>query len=88
VVARGLVDSAKAAKANILGLALRLGQTLTGGVTTLLQRTSLTLDEETLNLTLPEDGRVMLGDSVQRRLEAVAKSLNRRGKITVNSARD
>jgi exopolyphosphatase/guanosine-5'-triphosphate,3'-diphosphate pyrophosphatase len=88
VVARGLVDSAKAAKANILGLALRLGQTLTGGVTTLLQRTSLTLDEETLYLTLPEDGRVMLGDSVQRRLEAVAKSLNRRGKITVNSARD
>jgi len=87
-VARGLVDSAKTAKANILGLALRLGQTLTGGVTTLLQRTSLTLDEETLYLTLPEDGRVMLGDSVQRRLDAVAKSLNRRGKITVNSARD
>ena len=32
----GLIDNAKAAKANILGLALRLGQTLTGGVVALL----------------------------------------------------
>ena len=80
-MARGLLDNAKAAKANILGLALRLGQTLTGGVVALLQRTALTLDEETLYLTLPEDSRALIGDTVQRRLDAVAKSLNRRGAI-------
>lgn len=86
-MARGLIDDARAAKANILGLTLRLGQTLTGGVATLLQRTALTLDEETLYLTVPEDARVLIGDTVQRRLDAVAKSLNRRGRIVSTSPR-
>jgi exopolyphosphatase/guanosine-5'-triphosphate,3'-diphosphate pyrophosphatase len=84
-MARGLLDSAKAAKSNILGLALRLGQTLTGGVVTLLQRTALSLDEETLYLILPEDARALIGDTVQRRLDSVAKSLNRRGAIVSRS---
>ncbi|MGF7205766.1 exopolyphosphatase/guanosine-5'-triphosphate,3'-diphosphate pyrophosphatase [Skermanella aerolata] len=84
-MARSLLDSAKAAKANILGLALRLGQTLTGGVVTLLQRTALSLDEETLYLILPEDARALIGDTVQRRLDSVAKSLNRRGAIVSRS---
>jgi exopolyphosphatase/guanosine-5'-triphosphate,3'-diphosphate pyrophosphatase len=86
-MARGLLDNAKAAKANILGLALRLGQTLTGGVVALLQRTALTLDEETLYLTLPEDSRALIGDTVQRRLDSVAKSLNRRGAIVSRPSR-
>ena len=87
-MARGLLDSAKAAKANILGLALRLGQTLTGGVVTLLQRTALSLDEETLYLILPEDARALIGDTVQRRLDSVAKSLNRRGAIVSRPSRN
>ena len=87
-VARAMLDNAKAAKANILGLALRLGQTLTGGVVALLQRTALTLDEETLYLTLPEDNRALIGDTVQRRLDAVAKSLNRRGTIVSRPSRN
>src|SRR4051794_10864449 len=86
-MARGLLDNAKAAKANILGLALRLAQTLTGGVVTLLQRTALTLDEETLYLTLPEDSLALIGDTVQRRLDSVAKSLNRRGAIVSRPSR-
>jgi exopolyphosphatase/guanosine-5'-triphosphate,3'-diphosphate pyrophosphatase len=84
-MARSLLDSAKVAKANVLGLALRLGQTLTGGVVTLLQRTALSLDEETLYLILPEDARALIGDTVQRRLDSVAKSLNRRGAIVSRS---
>jgi exopolyphosphatase/guanosine-5'-triphosphate,3'-diphosphate pyrophosphatase len=84
-VARGLVREGVAAKAAILGLALRLAQTLTGGVATLLQRTSLTVDEETLTLTIPEDAQILIGDSVQRRLDAVAKGLNRRGAVSVSN---
>ncbi|GEO36036.1 exopolyphosphatase [Skermanella aerolata] len=84
-MARSLLDSANAAKANILGLTLRLGQTLTGGVVTMLQRTALSLDEETLYLILPEDVRALIGDTVQRRLDSVAKSLNRRGAIVSRS---
>lgn len=82
-VARGLVQEGRAAKAAILGLALRLAQTLTGGVAALLQRTSLSIDEEALVLCVPEDARVLVGDTVQRRLDAVAKGLNRRGEIVV-----
>ena len=69
------------AKANILGLALRLAHTLTGGVTALVQRTSLRLEEGELLLVLPDDDRVVPGDAVQRRLDALARTVNRRGRI-------
>ncbi|HYE50796.1 MAG TPA: Ppx/GppA family phosphatase [Azospirillaceae bacterium] len=82
-VARGLVSETQMARANILGLALRLAHTLTGGAATLLQRTALRLGDETLTLALPEDAAMLSGDVVQRRVEALAKALHRRGEITV-----
>jgi exopolyphosphatase/guanosine-5'-triphosphate,3'-diphosphate pyrophosphatase len=80
-LARGLVPDGQATKATILGLALRLAQTLTGGVAALLQRITLRLGEENLVLALPEDGGALIGDIVQRRLESLAKALNRSGRI-------
>lgn len=79
--ARALVSEAQGRRALVLGLALRLAHTLSGGATGLLQRTSLRLVGERLVLTLPEDGSVPPGEAVQRRLEALAKALNRRGEL-------
>ncbi|MGQ9371921.1 exopolyphosphatase, partial [Azospirillum sp. A39] len=72
---RGLLSEAQALKAHVLGLALRLAHTLTGGVTALLQRTSLRLNDEALVLTLPEEAGILDGEVVQRRLDALAKVL-------------
>ncbi|WP_448204191.1 Ppx/GppA phosphatase family protein [Azospirillum sp. sgz302134] len=79
--ARALVSDAQALKALVLGLALRLAHTLTGGATALLQRTTLKVVGERLVLTLPDDFSVPAGEAVQRRLDALAKALNRKGEI-------
>ncbi|ACI98946.1 Ppx/GppA family phosphatase [Rhodospirillum centenum] len=81
--ARTMTGPGIQARALILGLALRLAHTLTGGAATLLQRTALRLGEETLTLVLPEDAAMLTGEAVQRRVDALAKSLNRRGEIAV-----
>jgi exopolyphosphatase / guanosine-5'-triphosphate,3'-diphosphate pyrophosphatase len=65
----------------VLGLALRLAHTLSGGATGLLKRTSLKINGERLVLTLPEDGSVPSGEAVQRRVDALAKALNRKGDV-------
>lgn len=83
--ARGLLKEGALARAYIVGLALRLAHTLTGGAATLLQRTLLRLGDQKLTLVLPEDAAMLTGDSVQRRLDALAKALNRTGEITVQS---
>lgn len=79
---RALLSDAQALKALVLGLALRMAHTLTGGATALLQRTALKVSGERLVLTLPEDGSVPSGEAVTRRLDALAKVLNRAGEIT------
>jgi exopolyphosphatase/guanosine-5'-triphosphate,3'-diphosphate pyrophosphatase len=81
--ARGLLKESVLARATMLGLALRLAHTLTGGAATLLQRTSLRLGDAKLTLMLPEDAAMLTGEAVQRRLDALAKSLNRTGEIVV-----
>lgn len=79
--ARALVSDGQRLRALVLGLAQRLAHTLTGGATALLQRTALKVSDERLVLTLPEDGSVPTGETVQRRLDALAKALNRKSEI-------
>lgn len=81
LAARGMVSEGMVAKALVLGLALRLGHTLTGGAASLLSRTTLKPAGDDLLLTLPEDGSVMAGEVVERRVNALAAALNRRGRI-------
>lgn len=81
-----LLSSSMLARASMLGLALRLAHTLTGGAVTLLQRTSLVLDDERLSLMLPDDAMILNCDSVQRRVESLAKVMNREGCVTARSA--
>ncbi|WP_240002289.1 Ppx/GppA family phosphatase [Oleisolibacter albus] len=83
--AKGLLKDGPLSRAGILGLSLRLAHTLTGGAAMLLQRTFLRLGDEKLTLVLPEDAAMLTGDAVQRRLDALAKALNRTGEITVQT---
>ncbi|HYG85858.1 MAG TPA: exopolyphosphatase [Azospirillum sp.] len=84
---RGLLSDAQQKRALVLGLGLRLAHTLTGGANALLQQTSLKLNGETLVLTLPEEIKVLDGESVRRRLEALAKALNRRPEVVTTPQR-
>jgi exopolyphosphatase/guanosine-5'-triphosphate,3'-diphosphate pyrophosphatase len=71
----------------LLGQALRLAQTLTGGATSLLERTSLTVSGEAVVLTLPADEEALTGLAVDRRLDAVAKALGKPGRVVIEETR-
>ncbi|MCD2324887.1 Ppx/GppA family phosphatase [Sphingomonas sp. IC-56] len=59
-------------RAKLWGLAMRLGQRLSGGVAAPLQRSRLTLSDGTLALCLPPEDEALYGDTVARRHKALA----------------
>lgn len=63
-------------RAHCWGLAMRLGQRLSGGVASVLERTSLSRNSETLQLNVPHAEESLAGDAVRRRLHRLAESLN------------
>jgi len=70
-----LLDTAAAAEARALGLALRLAYTLCGGALELLEQVRLEREADALLLALPRTGSLFSGEAVQRRLEALARAL-------------
>jgi exopolyphosphatase / guanosine-5'-triphosphate,3'-diphosphate pyrophosphatase len=72
-----LLDDEAREQARATGLALRLAYTLTGGVPGLLDGSALKLNDSKLVLTLLSDHALLAGDSVQRRLDALAKALGK-----------
>lgn len=72
---RALLDPPAAAEARTLGLALRLAYTMSGGVIELLSETWLGRDGDRLVLEVPPGDSRFGGETVQRRLDAVARSL-------------
>ncbi len=62
-------------RAQILGVALRMAFLLSGGMRGVLERTSLSVKGNRLNLVLPSDGSILAGDAVDRRLRALAEVL-------------
>ncbi len=68
-------------KAAILGKAMRLGAMLSGAVAPGLEGTELTCDETHLGLILTGRARELTGEAVERRVEALASSLNRIGEV-------
>lgn len=80
-VVRRLLDVEALAAARVGGLALRLGYTFTGGLPDLLGASRLALEEGTVVLTLPAATALLLGESVQRRLDALARALGRRAEV-------
>jgi exopolyphosphatase/guanosine-5'-triphosphate,3'-diphosphate pyrophosphatase len=68
-------------RARIIGLAMRLGYTFSGGVIALLEQMRLRRDADTVTLSLPEHADILVGDVVQRRFHALARMLACDGKI-------
>ncbi|APH58501.1 Ppx/GppA family phosphatase [Granulibacter bethesdensis] len=80
--ARLLLDSAAALRADILGHALRLAYTLSGGTPALLALAGLNARDGALELRLHRGGGVFAGESVVRRLEQLAQIMGLRPMIT------
>ena len=72
---RGLLEDDAAAEARRLGLALRLAYTLCGGALELLEQVRLGRDDNGVVLELPATGSLFVGEAVQRRLDALGRSL-------------
>jgi exopolyphosphatase/guanosine-5'-triphosphate,3'-diphosphate pyrophosphatase len=72
---RGLIDEDDFAEARSLGLALRLAYTLCGGKIELLSEVWLGRDRDRVVLEIPESGSLFTGEAVQRRLDALGRSL-------------
>jgi exopolyphosphatase/guanosine-5'-triphosphate,3'-diphosphate pyrophosphatase len=84
---RPLLDDHEAAEARSLGLALRLAYTLCGGALELLRDVQLSRDSNALMLELPEKGSLFQGETVERRLGALARALGLNPQITRQRAR-
>lgn len=67
--------------ARAIGLALRLAYTLTGGVPGLLRGSSLRLSDARLTLNVLSGHALLLGEAVQRRLDALGRCLGRQAEI-------
>jgi exopolyphosphatase/guanosine-5'-triphosphate,3'-diphosphate pyrophosphatase len=81
--ARLLLDESRLREAYMLGLCLRLAYTLSGGAAAVLRRVRLKMDGGTIKLVVPTRHRALIGEAVERRLEALARALNKRAAITV-----
>ena len=70
-----LLDERATSEARTLGLALRLAYTLCAGSIELLAELGLGRSGDTLTLDVPPESSLFVGETVQRRLDAVARSL-------------
>ena len=75
VAAERLLAPEEVARARIVGASARLGGTLSGGVSGVIQRFPLSLDRRALRLSHRPGDRNMLGESVRRRFRALAASM-------------
>ena len=73
----GLIDADSSDRAIVLGLALRLAYALTGGAAELLSHAHLELTKDLLTLKIEPKWRILAGDAVQRRIDALGKALKR-----------
>jgi exopolyphosphatase / guanosine-5'-triphosphate,3'-diphosphate pyrophosphatase len=71
-----LLDERATEEARTLGLALRLAYTLCAGSIELLAELGLGRSDNTLTLDVPSESSLFVGETVQRRLDAVARSLS------------
>lgn len=74
-IVRRVLDEEAAASARSIGLALRLAYTMSGGVPHVLSRTTLSRGKDGLELGIPSDGVLFVGEAVQRRLDGLARHL-------------
>ncbi len=70
-------------RATAWGLAIRLGQRLSGGLAGPLQRSRLSADASTVTLHLAAEDRALYGETVERRHAALAGVLGRKASLAV-----
>jgi hypothetical protein len=73
------MDEDAAREAVILGTALRLGYTLSGGTREVLAQSHLSLEGGSVELSFSKDAWVPGGDVVERRLASLRKAVAQRG---------
>jgi exopolyphosphatase/guanosine-5'-triphosphate,3'-diphosphate pyrophosphatase len=64
------------------GLALRLAHRLSGGVSSVLKRSKLSVEGELLCLTIRAKEKALISEGVERRLSRLAEAIGRSPKIT------
>lgn len=79
-----LLDAERVRKALVLGLALRLGHTLSGGAPGMLEEARLELAEDRLALVLSRRAEALMGEVVQRRLGALGRALERPTEVEIS----
>ena len=73
---RTLISRKEERQAAVIGLAMRLAYTISGGAVSVLQQFRLERGRQKLLLTGPEGAHLLVGNSVQRRLRALAEKLD------------
>jgi len=76
-----LAPSADLKRAVLWGLAMRLGQRMSGGLAGPLQRTRLQDDGSVLTLFLADEDRPLYSETVERRHTALANALGRKATV-------
>ena len=76
-----LLDEEELASARIVGLAMRLGYTISGGAPALLGGIALSLGDSAITLAFSQNGAGRFGETVQRRLDALGRAMNRRTEV-------
>ena len=79
---RSLIDDDTVRRARIVGLALRFANNLTANAAYLVAAAKLDVTSERITLKLNAKGGTLLGDPVERRLNALAKALGKKAAIT------
>lgn len=81
---RGLLSKEDLALVRKIGLALRLGQRISGGTRELLEPVSLGLNDKELLLTVRGPENYLLGEAVERRLDLLAQVFERKPRIRLD----
>lgn len=79
----GILTPVENHRALVLGLAQRLAFTLCAATTGVLPRTRLEISKSTVTLVVPRRYQTLLGEVVQRRLSALARTIDRKGEMRV-----
>lgn len=77
----GLLEKDAREKASALGLALRLAHTISGGAPGILGRTRLRVGKNALVLQVPKDRAGFAGETVERRLKTLGRSIGKEGRV-------
>ena len=72
----GLCKDEQLRRAHCWGVAMRLGQRLSGGVGSVLERSTLTCADGAVQLTVRRGEEALVGDQVERRLSRLAEALH------------